>query len=210
LQKVFDNILDFTQIKETCLFCQQQLRPFLTNFTGFHKISLAILNASIASNRFSFPISHTTESYDIHANAAIDIVKNKLIITGSAGSPMSLLDQYVAKQALDDLRPYIQLTCHNKHCKYEYYLSSSILRIGMGNLMHNTNNGWTIEPIKLCYETFQTHNLVIQNDWSKEETLIYSINNEEAIPIKVIPIIDFNELGSEKLLQRIQTYVIYS
>lgn len=208
MQKIFDNILSFAHLKEKCLFCETSLRPYLTNFTGLRKDSLPVLNEYIDGAQFSFPLSHTTETYDIAADITLNVVQNKLMITVPNDTLTALLDQYVAKQALDDLRPYIDVACYNKHCKYEYYLSSSVLKITNDNKSAGYN-GWEIAPLGLIYESFQTDNLLIKNDWMKEETHIYSLNNEVE-PLKIMPLIDFTELGAEKLLTRIKTYAIYS
>jgi len=203
LKKSFDNILEFTKLKEKCLFCRGPLRACLTNFIGYRKNGLPILNEPIENGRFVFFINHTTQNYDVQADVVIDAVNNKLILTLPEGSLTEELDQYVAIQAFDDLRPHIELSCINKFCKNQYYLSTSIFRIG--NIF---NNKWIISPPKLFLESFRTNSLLVQNDWLREETNIYFIANEDAEPIKV-SLMDFEEMGSEKLLTRIQTYVVF-
>ncbi len=179
----------------------------LTNFIGFRDKSIPILNERFDNGRFSFNINHTTESYDISARAVIDTTANILVLKLSDKSVTEHLDEYVAKQALDDLKPYIELYCPNKKCKYEYYLASYILKINHTFILKDPC--WLIEPPSLFLESFNTHSVVVQNDWIKGETNIYSIAHEDAKPIKV-PIIDFEGMGKDKLLTRISTYVTFS
>jgi hypothetical protein len=187
------------------MFCEHPLRACLTNFLGLHKNGLPYLNATIDSGRFSFVVKHTTETYDIRANGVIDIVTNKLVLTVPPDSETPSIDQQVAKQAFVELKPHIELRCPNKKCKHRYTLSSYILDAQkIPGVV-----AWQISPIKLFLETFNTNKLVVQNDWIKKDTNIYSMINEETEPIKV-PFMDFEAMGKDKLLTRVQTIVTFS
>lgn len=206
MQKNFDNILDFTKLKDKCIFCRQPLKACLTNFIGLRKGGLPTLNAAITSGRFNFEIKHTTESYDISAIGTVDIRTNTLVFTLPQNSDMPFLDQHVARQAFIDLKPYIDLHCTNKKCKQNYSLASYYI--------HEINklsgsSAWSIGSLKLFLESFVTNKLVVQNDWFKENTSIYSLINEDADPIKT-PFMDFEAMGKDKLLTRVQTLVTFS
>lgn len=205
MKKHFENILDFTKLKDKCLFCEFPMRAELSNFIGVRKKGLPILSAPVQNGKFNFHIKHTTSSYDVSADGIIDIESNVLIFFLSLEAETPNLDQHVVKQAFDDLKPHVDLYCPNKKCKHQYHLSSYIFEIKR----HPVLNVWNIEPIKLFLEGFHAGNLNVQNDWRKEETNIYSLLNEEAEPIK-FPIIDFQEMGKDKLLTRISTIVTFS
>lgn len=205
MQKHFDNILEFTKLKDKCLFCGSALRAELSNFIGIRRKGLPLLNSPVQDGKIHFNIKHTTESYDISADGVIDIQNNVLFFFMPEEADTPNLDQHVARQAFDDLKPYVDLFCPNKKCKYQYHISSYILDVKR----HATLNAWNIGPIKLFLEGFHSGNLNVQNDWRKEETNIYSLLNEDAEPIKV-PIIDFEEMGKERLLTRISTIVTFT
>jgi hypothetical protein len=207
LQKSFENILEFTKVKEKCLFCETPLRACLTNFVGYKHGGIPILNEPIVKDRFSFLIRHTTPSLDIRADAVIDVSANILVLKLYDDSITERLDEYVAKQALDDMKPYIELYCPSKSCKNEYYISSYNLKIN--NSKATKGVCWIIEPLTLFLESFKTHSVLVQNDWIRQETNIYSIAHEDAKPIKV-PFMDFEAMGKDKLLTRISTYVTFS
>lgn len=185
------------------------MRAGLSNFIGVRKRGLPVLSVPIVDGRFVFQIKHTTESYDVRAEGVIDISTNALVLILPDDVPFDYdtpsLDQHVIKQALDDLRPHVELYCPNKKCKYHYHLSSYIFDIKK----HPQVNSWIIGPLKLFLESFKTGHLNVQNDWRRGETNIYSLTNEDAEPI-TYPIIDFEEMGKDKLLTRIQTLVTFS
>lgn len=201
----FLSILEFTKAKEKCLFCGVPLRASLTNFIGVHKNGLPYLNVTIDSVRFPFEIRHTTQSYDVKAQCVIDTVTNKLVITPPPDSIVPMIDQEVARKAFLELKPHIELHCPNQKCKNRYTLSSYILDAQrIPGIV-----AWQIPPLKLFLESFKTNKLVVQNDWIKRDTNIYSIQNEDADPIKV-PFMDFEAMGKDKLLTRVQTLVTFS
>jgi len=205
--KIFNTIWDFLQYKSQCPFCQENLHASLTNFVGVKKTFLPILNIPVAIKpyKFTFQIKHTTSSYDMKANGMIDTRTNALIFTVIPNSTdfdnLTLdIDRYVAKSAFDDLKPHFDLFCNNQSCPNRYYLSSSILQAEDVSL----TKVWIISPLKLYLEGFETPNEVVQNDWLREETNIYSII-KDADPVKFQPIIDFTSMSKEALLNRVLT-----
>jgi len=197
--------LEFTKLRDKCLFCGGLLRASLTNYINPKENGLLpILDATISDGKFEFQIKRTTQSYDIRADGVIDIRANALVFTLPADSETPLLDQHVVKQAFSDLKPHIELVCNNKKCKNEYSLSSYIIDI----IRLKQVNAWMILPVRLFLETFKTNKLVVQNDWVTEKTHIYSRLNEDIDPLKV-PFMDFGAMGKTKLLTRIQTLVTF-
>lgn len=204
MQKQFDTILDFTKLRDKCLFCEGSLRVRLTNYLNpLEGGLLPVLDAPVENGRFTFQIKHTTQDFDIKADGLIDITNNTLFFTLLSGS--DLLDQYVAKQAFMEFKPHIELICNRNKCKNKYVLSTYSM-----DIKRSFNaNVWHISPLKLFLESFKTNTVVIQNNWMKEETVIYSRLNENAEPLKV-PFMNFEEMGPEKLLNRIKTIIIFS
>lgn len=204
MQKHYSNILEFTKVKETCLFCQSPLRAVLTNFIGPRKNGIPIINAPLKDDKFIFDLRHTTETYSIEARGIIDINTNvlKFEITNPTETPTT--DQALARQAFGDLKPHVELYCPNKRCDVKYNLCSDVF-----TWRHSAIRGDKIMPLKLYLECFKTGKLNVQNDCFQNMTFIYSIANEDADPISV-PMLDFEEMGRDKLLVRIKTLVVWS
>jgi hypothetical protein len=204
LQKSFDSILEFTKLKEKCLFCHGPLRACLTNFLGMRRDGNPTIHAVMNKGQFRFPIDYTNENFRIKATCIIDAATNKLVI--SIPESMGMIDQYVVKDVLDGMTPYIELYCPYKLCKNQYYLASYKLNI---NYFSEAGEWWwdILRP-KLFLESFKTKSLLVQNDWMREETNIYSIVNENVEPIKT-SLIDFDALG-DNLINRIQTIAVFS
>lgn len=203
MQKSFDNILDFTKLKDKCLFCGSTLRACLSNFLGYGKSDLPDIHSVMKNDQFSFTRNITTESYSIKSNCVIDAATNKLIIS-IPGSTTETIDQNIVSDNLYNSTPYIELYCPHKLCKKQYYLASCQLNIA---LEQNKDRHWNISGPKLYLESFKTNSLLVQNNWMMEETNIYSIANENAEPIKT-PLIDFEALGNN-LVNRIQTIATF-
>jgi hypothetical protein len=205
LQKSFDTILDFTKIKDKCLFCNSPLRACLTHFMSWRKCDLPAIHSVIKNGKFSFPMNITTDSYSIKSDCVVDAATNKLTIN----IPESLtgaVDQHLVRDNINGLTPYIELYCPYKLCKKQYYLASYKLDIKF--YQDEDSWYWNILEPKLFLESFKTNNFLVQNDWIREETNIYSITNEDAEPIKT-SLIDFAALG-DNLINRIQTIAVFS
>jgi hypothetical protein len=198
LQKITDTIEQFINIKQKCIFCHKSLRPTLSNFIGVKKDSFPLLN-EIVINPIKFLLKQTTENYNIEANTNIDINLNTISFNIIQESPTVFIDQYIAKTAFLDLSPYIDLACHNKLCKKQYYLASNVLKIYESN-----NRNWQLQPLKLFIESFKVNNLLVQNDWIREETNIYSLTSNNSIKI---PFLDFTQ---DNLIHRVQMYATFN
>lgn len=205
MHKHYSNILEFTKVKERCLFCQSSLRTVLTNFIGPRKSGIPIINAPVKDDKFIFDIKHTTETYSIEARGTIDITTNVLTFDNSRSTETPNADQLLAWQAFQDLKPHVELYCPNRECKVKYNLCSDVLVTRQKAYAI----GWKMAPLKLYLECFKTNKLNVQNDCFQNMTFIYSITNEDADPISV-PMLDFEKMGKDKLLTRVQTLVVWS
>jgi hypothetical protein len=201
----FKTILDFTKFKKNCVFCQTPLRASLTNFIGVRDSGIPIINSHLKDGTFDFVINHTTDSYSVEVDAVVEARSNIVLLTCKPTDTPSV-DEYIAIQVFDGLRPHIDMYCANKSCKMKYHLSSDYFKLVK---VSNVKSAWEIKPISLFLEGFQTKTLFIQNDYSHSFTYIYSLKNENADPIKT-SLIDFSSMDKEKLLNRIQLLVTFS
>ncbi len=176
----------------------------LTNFIGPRKNSIPIINAPLKDEEFAFDIRHTTETYSIEARGAIDINTNVLTFEITNPSETPVIDQRLAMQAFGDLKPHVELYCPSKKCDVKYNLCSDVF-----TWCHSPFRGNKIMPLKLYLECFKTGKLNVQNYCFQNMTFIYSAINEDADPISV-PMLDFEEMGRDKLLTRVQTLVTFS
>lgn len=205
MPQLFPNIVDFIKVREKCFFCGAKLRCRLSNFIGIRESGMPLLNSPLEEGRFIFDIAYTSPSCAVEALGTIDIQNNKLVfdIKGAGEWETPAMDNMVAKEAFIDLRPHIQLYCPKRKCPFQYTVASNIFRAGQ------IKGGWLILPFKLYYESFVSGKLWVQNDYVSSHTNIFSIMNEEADPI-VVPLLDFEMMGKEKLLTRIKTLVVFS
>lgn len=207
MQKYFHSVRSFINLRDDCLFCKVHLVANITNFTGIKNDEWPIFNSPLKSDQFNIVINHTTSSYDIKANANINIDTGEVIFEFPNHSLMPNVDQYMSRGALADLKPCIELTCPNKKCKYNYCISSYILDVH--NIAHENQitPKWKVSQVRLFLEDFEIKNHFIQNDWIREETHIFSDDSETPI---IIPIIDFADIEEESLLSRISTYITFN
>jgi hypothetical protein len=204
MSELFPNIVDFIRVRERCFFCGAKLRCRLSNFIGIRESGMPLLNSPLEEGKFIFDISRTSPSYTVEAVGTLDIHNNKLFFDMKGLEYQTLTtDNMVAKETFIDLRPHIQLYCPKRKCPYQYTVASNIFRAGQ------IEGGWLVFPFKLYYESFVSGKLWVQNDYVSSRTNIFSIMNEEAEPI-VVPLLDFNAMGKDKLLTRIKTLVVFS
>lgn len=202
------SISEFLTIREKCFFCQKKLRPLIINFTGRQQKELPLINATLNENKFVFPLEHTTADYSIGMITTIEVSNNNLIfetVQNSFISTTPMTDQLLAGSTLRDFDVHLELYCSNKNCRMRYYLSSDILTFHF----HDSKLFWVISPVQLFLESFRLNDLIINNDHSSQTTYIYSKGDDYTSPIK-LPLIDFNLFGPDKLLNRIQTLVIFN
>lgn len=216
MEESFEYISDFIKCRELCIFCKTPLRPTVTNFIGTDGNGSAIICANLEDGKFSFSFEHIGSSYQLESNVVIYPDKNTLefsfvpntsaIIPNIDLLPMSFTDEYVIRQNIDNVKPYIELVCINEKCNMGYHLCSDsfkLTKIGAAKSI------WHIAPLKLFLESFKTKTLIVQNDWLEKTTRIYSSKNEDADPIKY-PLIKFEDMDKDKLLNRIQLLVTFS
>jgi len=202
----FESILEFTKLKEECVFCKTPLRAHLTNFVGLNEVGLAIINAPLKDSRIDFKIEHTTPSFKINADVFIDATKNVLIFDNYTNGELPAIDDHVIKQTFEDYRPYMELYCPSKKCGLNYHLCGHYIKL---KKVHPVQGMWSVQPFKLLLEGVRVKNYVIHNDWHGQKTRIYSRNNSDAKPIE-IALVDFTTMDKQKLITRIQTIVTFS
>jgi len=202
----FESIVEFTQLRQECVFCKTPLRAHLTNFVGFNETGIAIIDAPLREGKFEFKIEHTTPSFKINANVFIDAKQNTLIFDNFTNGELPAIDEHVVKQTFEDYRPHVELYCPSRKCGLSYHLWGQSIRL---KKTHHVAGIWAIQPFGLILEGARVKNYVVHNDWHNKKTFIYSRNNEEAKPIQT-PLIDFTTMDKQKLITRIQTIVTFS
>lgn len=215
---VFNNIREFIELKDKCVFCGSKLSPTLTNFIG-HSKQIPIINSVPRNDRFEFMLNHTTIYLHLKMNVSININTNVITMDIDPSSYTSeyfdrhAVSQKQAREAFESLKPHIELTCNNKNCHMEYYLCSSVLRC----TNPSPETGWfpnfseqsSISSFRLYWEACNVGKFWVQNDWSKGKTNIMLTSNQDA-GILSFPIIDFDNFNSEKLYHRVNTLVNFS
>jgi len=197
----FETIKEFTKFKETCFFCHSRLTSRLTSFTK----SIPILNAPLVNERYSFKLTRVTAEYSLEAQGVVDIKSNALVFLVT-DSDTPGVDQKLAFEAFVDLHPYVELYCPNIKCKYKYHICSEVLHT---KYLGKKIDSWMITGPNLYYEGFIDRDLVIHNNFTHENTAIYSRHHENADPITT-PMLDWEAMGKDKLLTRIRTLVTFS
>ena len=89
-----------------------------------------------------------------------------------------------------------------------YRCLGTLLTVSKSSTNSNTVKAIS-NKLKIFLEDCAINKVIVQSDWIKGDTHIYSLNNEKARPIKTT-FIDFTEYGSEKLLRRIPTIVNFN
>lgn len=208
MEDSFKSISDFIKFKEYCVFCKVPLRASVTNFIGTDGDGSALFSANLKDGKFCFSFEHTGYSYFIGSDVTIEPVQNLLTLSVVQDTEVSMpvLDEYVVKQNLDNVKPYIELVCDNKECGMGYHLCSEAFKF---TKVPGVKATWSISPFKLFLESFKTQTLIVQNDWIEKITRIYTLKNEEADPIKC-PLVDFEGMDKDRLLNRVQLLVTFS
>lgn len=199
MYKDFETIQEFTKFRETCFFCQGELRVKLSSFCG----NPPRISAPLKSNELSFKLSHVTQEYELEAKGVVDIRTNALVFQTGGETPT--IDNNLALEIFENQRPAIELYCPNRRCKYQYHVCTSPLRCaGVKG-----DKAWKVKHPRLWFEAYVEKNIVVHNDHLLGKTMIYVRNNEFAEPI-TIPILDWEAMGKDKLLNRIKTLVTFS
>jgi hypothetical protein len=204
VQDKFASILEFTDFKKECVFCKKPLRIVLTNFVGLRDDGVPVIKSYLKDNKFQFTINHTTASFDIKADVAIDVETNVISFANFTNGELPAIDEYLVKQTFEDYRPHIELYCSNAQCGLIYHLSSDWLRS-----TRSTTGTWNIIPFHLLLEGARVKSYIIHNYHNHSTTTIYSLRNTESGPLEV-PRIDFSTMDKERLINRVQTLVIFS
>lgn len=199
--EVFPNIGSFILVRDKCPFCQERLRIRLTSFTK----AIPELNSPLIGSEFSFKLSRVTQEYTLEAKGLIDIRSNALVFVTPDGSDTPSVDQRLAWQVFEDLSPVIELSCSNKKCKLQYHLRSCALKC---NYLGKKSDAWMIRPLQLWYEGVVEKKYVAHNYFKDNSTAIFS-RTHSSEPITT-DMMDWEEMGSDKVLTRIRTLVTFS
>lgn len=187
------------------MFCGSQLRSRLTNYTGFLDDDLPILSSHVDDNKIVFDLNHSGFAYTLKARGTIDITTHALTFEiqqhDAANTPV--VDALVVRRSFLDLSPYMQLYCPKKDCPHDYQIASATL------FFQGTETNFTIDPVKIGYESFTTGKLWVQNYYPLNNTYIYNKEREEAKPI-ITPIMNLRAMGKDRVLNRIRTLVVFS
>lgn len=217
---MYTTIASFSKIKERCFFCGGLLRCRLSNFIIMDG-EVPIINAALSNDKFTFRLSRTTASYTVEASAIIYALSNQLKfklehLTAPSrnlyDTSTSSVDTMIAKETFLDFRPHIQLYCPRlKNCPFLYTISSDIFKLSPALTSENPslNRDWIILPFQMYSESFISGHLWVQNDYLRNQTYIYARNKTDADPL-ITPMINFESMGPEKLLNRIKTIVVFS
>lgn len=198
MQETFQSIAEFIKIREHCVFCSSKLKPVLTNF--ILGVSIPIINAKVLNNKFSFNLLCTKESFSISVNVTIDIHTNILQF-----SILDIEEYELAKTVFADYKPHVKLYCPSKKCKMKYNISSDVFRYDYTSEPSQLK----VRPFMLYMESFVLDRLWIQNDWINNYMNIYSQVHFNAAPIRA-DLLDLEEMGKEKIINRVRTLVTFS
>lgn len=191
----FPTIKDFINSQQECIFCCHSLSPILTNFLGVHRgLKISDLNSVLTGESFMFKVEIQSSSEKLIEDCSININTNEFV------------SQSVIKASdLRCLGPHVELQCRNKQCKYNYYVSSSILSF---KLLEDDSKKY-VNQIITDMECFNIPKLWIQNDWISNLTRIFSTKDPDIPPIE-IPMIIFDKIEKDKLINKIKTVVNFS
>lgn len=196
----FDTINEFIYHRKNCIFCKQPLIPILTNFVGAHRgLKISDINAKLTNDKFVFKVEYYSPSITINTECNINVLNNEL---------SSENDEFTQSLIIFDvMAPHIDLQCRNAKCKYNYYISSTILKISTGDIMYGETV--KINTLSVDMECFNLSKLWIKNDWINNTTQIFSTKNPNSIPCETQMIL-FDTIEQDKLFNKIKTIVNFS
>lgn len=199
IQTKFNFIEEFATIRNKCLFCDSKLKFVFTTTLGIAKPSIPNIKAKCKDGKFVFDLKHHTARDIVDAEVIIDVRTNKLTF-----NPYSK----AAAPALESLSPHVELQCYNKKCKMNYYLCSSIFHMTMSDDIFSLD--FEIKPFKLDWECFNISKFWVKNDYRNKTTDIYSVINDFNHKPIIMPMIDFQSLANDKIINKILTLVNFS
>jgi len=206
--KIYDNIRDFSNIKENCIFCNNKLQLFLKNYTFGPENKFPTLLSKCIEDSFSFKINYCSHYVSVKADGYINIINNIVSFYNiNFDTDYDYNEDEAIKFAFYSLNPHIELSCVNKKCKYNYFISSTTF--GSTELINKSNDEkWKVPNIYLSQEAFNLDKFFVMNT-SGNKTYVYSTRNVEQIPLEINKI-DFSSLKKEILFTKIRTSVSFS
>jgi len=199
--RTLGTVKDFLKTKERCIFCETLLTPMLVNAIGVSGLAgrgIPKLKANLENNCFTSPLKYYGERVSFEGTVVIDVDRNTVWYRHDNTFLVSLND---VLNIFMDMHPHIQLSCENKKCKLNYYLTSDQFKL---------DHDLTIYPIGLFTECFTFDNLWVCNHYLHDYTMIYHKNNLIGAAPLVVERIDFNSFAPSKLLTRIKTISVFT
>jgi hypothetical protein len=212
-QKPFNNVREFIENRDKCVFCQAPLTFRLTNYVlnlkPTHPIGkIPVLCSKLDGNFCEFKFAYVAPSIQIKATGHLDIDTNILSFDVDSCSNYEgrSAGDFDMVEIFEGFKPYLELSCKTKYCKTNYYLASSILSC----IPHiSKNNHLKVPRFLLFYEACDVDKYWVQNHFIDECTYIFSKSNPNSDPMKISQL-NFEEFDKIKLQKRIQTLVTFS
>jgi hypothetical protein len=207
MNKILDNIETFINLKEKCPFCQNKLKPSLTNFV-MAADTIPLIKCRLQGEEFYFNIKHTSHSFQITAQATVNIKTNilQLQLTTPVVMEQYATDYIMAKSVFENMKPYVELYCSSRRCKMKYHMCSDIF---ICLKREDSYSSFYIKPFSAYMESFVTGDYWVQNDWINNSANIYNRNKTDSDPIRT-HILNIESMGKEKVINRIKTLVTFS
>ena len=196
MQTDFDYIIDFTGNEYKCIFCQRPMQAILTNFIGLKdEFRSKIINGQLI---FKLQGIYRDTRIGDKFDCSLDMRTSKLSYSGN-------YDVHNVQDIFSDLSPHIEILCKHPYCrrKYNYYISSEVLPSRV------EDNEIIISPFLLYMQSFTFKKFWIQNNWISKELCIYHREQIDVAPLRY-KVISFENMSSEKIINKIKTLVSFS
>jgi len=208
-QKWFNNVREFIDHRNTCIFCKTPLIFRLTNYVlNFPIGKIPVLYSKIEEDLCTFKFAYTAPNINVKATGHLDVSTNILSFDMAADSNYEdrNANDFDMVEIFEQFKPYVELCCRNKTCKTNYYLASDVLSC----IPHvSKRNHLKIPGFLLFYEACNLDKYWIQNDWITGATYIVSKSNPTGEPMKIAQL-NFDDFDKAKLEKRICTLVTFS
>ena len=199
------SLSEFIDLRKQCIFCGVPMRTLLTTYLAKPVADEAgfPLTISVLKND-KFLLNNMIQTTNIHGGI-IDVIANTLSFGMNDSSITPYLDCYIAKNTFEDLSPHVEISCPNHNCQTLYHICSKGLTLS-GVDKELILPLWSISPLEVLWESISTETSVIHNMWpclgENGSLHIYSKHNSEVPPLE-FPSLDFQELGKERILSKI-------
>ena len=198
MQLKFSQIHAFTGVKDKCIFCDASLDLVYTTFFGVYKPGIPLIHAKEQDNAFSFKFNFNSASLDIVSVGHINTLSNRITFESEKNEDTEII------HALDSLSSHVELQCGNKKCKMNYYICSNVFRFTYDK------GAYFVQPFELVMECFTAGKLVVHNDFHYDTTVVYHREDDRITQPISVPMISFDNMDKDKILNRVKTLVTFS